>query len=71
MESVCAKGFVERKGFGSILMGSEGCEVVGVGGAVGCTGVTCGGGALGCLVFLATKFAPPLPLPLPTAGTCT
>ena len=67
-ESVCVKGFVERKGLGSIFMGSEGCEAVGAGGALGCIGAACVGGVLSCLVFLATKFAPPLPLPLPTAG---
>ena len=29
-----------------------------------------GGGGVGCLCLLATKFAPPLPLPLPAGGPC-
>ena len=43
---------------------------MGTGGAEGVRGISCGGGGVGCLCLLATKFAPPLPLPLPAGGPC-
>ena len=62
------KDLWREKDLALFFIGSEDCEIEGAGEALGGIWVVCGGVILGCLVFLATKFAPPLPLPLPTAG---